>query len=206
VKILVTGGAGFIGSNLVDRCLQDGHEVRVIDNFSTGQLPFLSGHQDNPNFECVTGDLRDNDLVNSAVSGSDVVVHLAANADVRHGWEDPRRDVEQNLIVTQNVLEGMRQHDVRRIIFSSTGSVYGEATQFPIPEGCPFPVQTSLYGASKVAAEGVISAYAEAGFIDAAIFRFVSILGPRYTHGHVIDFVRQLIHNPDQLTMLGNGR
>src|SRR3989440_597290 len=140
------------------------------------------------------------------MNGADFVFHLAANADVRFGPEHPRRDLEQNTIVTWNVLEAMRSNGVRRIAFSSTGSVYGEPEIFPTPETAPFPVQTSLYGASKVAAEGMISAYSAAFGFQAFIFRFVSILGERYTHGHVFDFYRQLLDHPDRLDVLGNGR
>ena len=203
--VLVTGGAGFIGSNLVDALLESGHTVRILDNFSTGKQEFVRHLSSNPQCEIVSGDLLDDDLVASTVQGVDAVVHLAANADVRFGWKHPRRDLEQNVIATQNVLEAMRAATVRRLVFSSTGSVYGEATTIPTPEHAPYPDQTSLYGASKNAAEGIISAYASAGFIDATVFRFVSILGPRYTHGHVIDFVAQLVHDGSVLKVLGDG-
>jgi UDP-glucose 4-epimerase len=205
VRTLVTGGAGFIGSNLVDALLAEGHTVTVVDNFSTGFREFLKTALANPNFTLVEGDLLDQDLLNSAMKDQQVVVHLAANADVRFGWNHPRRDYEQNVLATQNVLEAMRHNEVRRILFSSTGSVYGETTVIPTPENAPFPLQTSLYGASKASAECLISAYAEAGVVAATVFRFVSILGPRYTHGHVIDFVAQLKKNPGTLHILGNG-
>jgi UDP-glucose 4-epimerase len=144
-------------------------------------------------------------LAANALRNLDVVYHLAANADVRDGWKHPRKDHEQNVVATLNVLEGMRQHSVPRIIFSSTGSVYGVAEVVPTPENAPFPVQTSLYGASKLAAEGLIAAYVEGGKVSATIFRFVSILGPRYSHGHVVDFIRQLLRDPSTLTVLGDG-
>jgi UDP-glucose 4-epimerase len=134
-----------------------------------------------------------------------VVFHLAANADVRFGTDHPRRDLEQNTIATWNVLEAMRTQGVRRIAFSSTGSVYGEATVIPTPEDCPFPVQTSLYGASKIAAEGLIQAYCEGFGMQSCIFRFVSIMGERYTHGHVFDFYKQLLEHPTELRVLGDG-
>jgi UDP-glucose 4-epimerase len=201
--VLVTGGAGFIGSNLVDYLLDNGERVRVVDNFSTGRTPFLQhGH---PNLEIMSADLTDPSTCDSAVEGCSVVFHLAANADVRYGWTEPMRDMEQNARVTQLLLESCRVNSVRRFVFSSTGSIYGNAVQIPTSEDCPFPIQTSLYGASKLAAEGLICAYAEAGFIDPTIFRFVSILGPRYTHGHVFDFVKQLINDPSNLFVLGDG-
>jgi len=204
--VLVTGGAGFIGSNLVDLLRRSGHSVRVLDNFSTGKREFLARTGDDTGTEVLEGDLLDLSFVERATAGVDSVIHLAANADVRFGWSHPRRDIEQNAVATQNVLEAMRLHSVRRIIFSSTGSVYGQSQTIPTPENAPFPTQTSLYGASKSAAEGLISAYAEAGVISASIFRFVSILGPRYTHGHVIDFVAQLSRDPSKLRVLGDGQ
>jgi UDP-glucose 4-epimerase len=135
-----------------------------------------------------------------------VVFHLAANADVRFGTDHPRRDLDQNTIATWNVLEAMRSNGIDRIIFSSTGSIYGEAAVIPTPENAPFPVQTSLYGASKLAAEGLIQAYCEGFGFQCYIFRFVSILGERYTHGHVVDFYKQLLENPEELRVLGDGR
>jgi len=133
-------------------------------------------------------------------------MHLAANADVRFGAAHPRKDLEQNTIATHNVLEAMRANGINRIAFSSTGSVYGEASVIPTPEDAPFPIQTSLYGASKLAAEGLIAAYCESFGFQSWIFRFVSILGERYTHGHVFDFYRQLKQDPALLRVLGNGR
>jgi UDP-glucose 4-epimerase len=206
VKAFVTGAAGFIGSNLVDRLLSAGHEVTGFDNFSTGFREFLECAQTNPRFRLVEGDLLDLDAVKRAIGDADFVFHLAANADVRFGPDHPRRDLEQNTIVTWNVLEAMRASGARRIAFSSTGSVYGEPDVFPTPETAAFPVQTSLYGASKLAAEGLIAAYATAFDFQTYLFRFVSILGERYTHGHVFDFYRQLLAHPERLDVLGNGR
>ena len=140
------------------------------------------------------------------MAGCDFVFHFAANADVRMGCEHPRKDLEQNTIATFHVLEAMRENGIRRIGFSSTGSVYGEASVIPTPEDAPFPVQTSLYAASKVAGEGMIAAYCEGFDFTAYIFRFVSILGERYTHGHVFDFYRKLQEDPDRLYILGNGK
>ena len=204
--IVVTGGAGFIGSNLTDALLAAGHRVRVLDNLSTGSEAFLAEARANPRFEMVTTDLVENaEQLPELVSGVDAVVHLAANADVRFGWDHPRRDLVQNTIATHNVLEAMRLSGVRRVVFASTGSVYGEPAAIPTPEGCAFPLQTSLYGASKAAAEGLIEAYAEGAGLRATIFRFVSILGPRYSHGHVLDFTRQLRGDPTRLFVLGDG-
>ena len=206
MKAFVSGGAGFIGSNLVDRLLDLGHEVTVYDNLSTGLLQFLEYARDFDCFRLVKGDLLDEDSLSEAITGHEFVFHLAANADVRFGTVHPRRDLEQNTIVTFNILEAMRNHGIRKIAFASTGSVYGEATVIPTPEGAPFPIQTSLYAASKLAGEGMIAAYCEGFGFQSWIFRFVSILGERYTHGHVFDFYRELKQNPSRLEVLGNGK
>jgi UDP-glucose 4-epimerase len=202
----VTGGAGFIGSTLVDRLLAAGHHVTAYDNFSTGQRAFLADAHQNPRFQLIEGDLLDLSRLKRAVAGHEFVFHLAANADVRFGTNHPERDLQQNTIATFNVLEAMRANAVKRIGFSSTGSVYGEADVFPTPETAPFPIQTSLYAASKVAGEGLISAYAHGFGFRAYIFRFVSILGERYTHGHVFDFYAKLLANPHAIEVLGDGK
>jgi UDP-glucose 4-epimerase len=205
VQCFVTGGAGFIGSNLVDRLLQTGHTVVAYDNFSTGQERFLEPALASPRFKLARGDTLDLDGLTQAMRGAECVFHLAANADVRFGTQHPRKDLEQNTLATFNVLEAMRHSSNRRIAFASTGSVYGEPEIFPTPETAPFPKQTSLYGASKLAGEGLIQAYCEGFGFQGYIFRFVSILGERYSHGHVFDFYRSLRANPDRLRVLGNG-
>jgi UDP-glucose 4-epimerase len=206
MRYFVTGGAGFIGSNLVDRLLADGHRVTVFDNLSTGQREFLEVAGRYGRFRLVEGDLLDLPALSQAMAGHQFVFHFAANADVRFGTQHPRRDLEQNTIATFHVLEAMRANGLRRIGFSSTGSIYGEPGVFPTPENCPFPVQTSLYGASKLAGEGMIAAYSTGFGFQAYIFRFVSILGERYTHGHVYDFYSKLLDNPHQIEVLGNGQ
>ncbi|MBV8282213.1 MAG: NAD-dependent epimerase/dehydratase family protein [Candidatus Eremiobacteraeota bacterium] len=206
MRCFVTGGAGFIGSNLVDGLLAAGYGVTAYDNLSTGQPSFLDHALAQPNCQLIEADVQDADALAAAMRGHDVVFHLAANADVRHGTEHPRLDLDQNTIGTFNVLEAMRAAGVRRIAFSSTGSVYGEPTQFPTPEDSAFPVQTSLYGASKLAGEALISAYVYGYGFQATVFRFVSILGERYTHGHVFDFYRKLLANPQTIEVLGNGQ
>jgi UDP-glucose 4-epimerase len=191
----VTGAAGFIGSNLVDRLLCDGEVIVGYDNLSTGMPEFLASASRYRNFILVQDDLLDTRSLTEAMRGASRVVHLAANADVRFGLAQPGKDLEQNTIATFNVLEAMRANNVREIAFSSTGSIYGEAAVVPTPEDAPLPMQTSLYGASKLAFEGMIAAYAEGYGIKARIFRFVSILGQRYSHGHVFDFMMQLANN-----------
>lgn len=206
MAIVITGCAGFIGSTMADRLLAQGQSVIGIDNFSTGQRRFLEHALKHPEFRMVEGDLLDLPGLTRAFKGADRVMHFAANADVRFGTEHPRKDLEQNTIATFNVLEAMRANGIKRIAFSSTGSVYGEAPTIPTPEDAEFPVQTSLYGASKLAGEGLIAAYSEGFGFQSCIFRFVSILGERYTHGHVFDFYKQLLADPTRLRVLGNGK
>jgi UDP-glucose 4-epimerase len=204
-KAFVTGCAGFIGSNLVDRLLADAVSVVGWDNMSTGQERFIENARKAEGFSFVSGDNLDLPALTKAMKDCDFVFHLAANADVRFGTDHTRRDLEQNTIATYNVLEAMRLQGIKRIAFSSTGSTYGEAEVIPTPETAAFPVQTSLYGASKVAGEGLISAYCEGFGFEGYIFRFVSILGERYTHGHVFDFYKQLVEHPASLRILGDG-
>jgi UDP-glucose 4-epimerase len=204
-KVFITGAAGFIGSNLVDRLLLDGKTVVGWDNYSTGQREFLQPASANPKFKFIEGDCLDVPALTRAMAGCDFVFHLAANADVRFGLDHPGKDFQQNALASFNVLEAMRVNGIKRIAFSSTGSVYGEAEIIPTPEYHPFPIQTSLYAASKLAAEGFIHAYCEGYGFEGYIFRFVSILGERYTHGHVLDFYKQLLEHPGHLKVLGDG-
>ena len=205
-RFFVTGGAGFIGSNLVDRLLQDGHEVTVYDNLSTGFECFLTNASRSQAFNFLRGDTLDLPRLTNAMADCEFVFHLAANADVRFGAEHPRKDLEQNTIATYNVLKAMRTNGIKQIAFPSTGSIYGEAALIPTPEDAPFPIQTSFYAASKLACEGLIAAYCEGFGFQSWIFRFVSVLGERYTHGHVFDFYKQLKNDPAKLRVLGNGK
>jgi len=205
MNAFITGGAGFIGSHLVDRLLRLGHRVVAYDNFSTGQDRFIEQANSASNFKLVRGDVLDFDCLMAAMDGADFVWHMAANADVRFGLEHPRKDLEQNTLATHNVLEAMRANGIRRMAFASTGSIYGEPEVLPTPEIAPFPVQTSTYGASKLAGEALIEAYCEGFGFQGYIFRFVSILGERYSHGHVFDFYKSLKANPDELRVLGDG-
>jgi UDP-glucose 4-epimerase len=204
-KIIVTGAAGFIGSNVVDYLLHEGCHVIGLDNFSTGNEKFIENASKNENFKMVTCDLLDKEYIEDLFDGCEFVFHLAANADVRFGTEHPSKDLEQNTIVTFNVLEAMRKNSISKIVFASTGAMYGEAKVFPTPEDTSIPIQTSLYGASKIACEAMIEAYCEGFNFKSWIFRFVSILGQRYTHGHVYDFCKQLRVDPGKLYVLGDG-
>ena len=206
MKIFISGGAGFIGSNLSDRLLKEGHEVTVFDNLSTGSIRFLEEARDFETFSLVEGDLLDENSLSRALKDHEMVFHLAANADVRFGINHPKRDLEQNTIATFNILECMRQNGIKQIVFASTGSVYGETEVIPTPENAPFPIQTSLYASSKLAGEALISSYCEAFDFQSWIFRFVSILGERYTHGHVFDFYKKIKKDPKKLEVLGNGK
>ena len=205
MRILITGVAGFVGSNFLDYLLSKGHHIIGVDNFSTGKKEFIENSIDNSNFTFLNFDLLNLRDLKKATKNIDIVFHFAANADVRFGLQHPDKDLQQNTIVTFNVLEAMRYNDVKKIIFSSTGSVYGEPNEFPTPENCAFPIQTSLYGASKLAAEGLIQAYCEGYNFQAWIFRFVSLLGERYSHGHVFDFYNKLRLDPNKLEVLGDG-
>jgi UDP-glucose 4-epimerase len=205
-RACITGGAGFIGSNLADRLIAQGVEVVIVDDFRTGRREFLADALSQSRATLIEGDVLDQATLEEAFDGCDWVFHLQANADVRRGLEHPRHDLEQNTIATSTVLEAMRATGVRRIAFSSTGSIYGEPDVFPTPEDAPFPVQTSLYGASKLACEGLIAAYAAGYGFTGLVFRFVSILGERYTHGHVFDFFCALRQDTTRLRVLGDGR
>ena len=205
MKAFVTGCSGFIGSNLVDFLLSRGHKVVGVDNLSTGRLSFLSNALNNSLFSFARLDLFTDDF-DDLLDEVDIIYHCAANADVRYGATRPRRDIVQNTLVTHHLLESARRKGVTKFVFASTGSVYGDASIIPTPENSPFPIQTSLYGASKIAAEGLLTAYSMAYGIQSYIFRFVSILGPRYSHGHVYDFYKSLRRDPSFLNVLGDGR
>ena len=203
-RVAVTGAAGFIGSNLVDMLLGKGFQVIGIDNISTGRVDFLKQAMKSKGFSLITEDILKYELA-EIFKRCDCVFHLAANADVRRGPEHPGKDLEQNALGTFRILEAMRLSGCENIVFASTGSIYGESTVVPTPEDAPFPVQTSLYGASKLAAEGLVSAYCNAYGMNGVALRFVSVLGKRYTHGHIFDFCKQLKADSTQLKVLGNG-
>jgi UDP-glucose 4-epimerase len=204
MKAFITGGAGFIGSNLADRLLNEGHDVVVFDNFSTGQLQFVEHNLKHPRYKLVKEDVLNKAKLTSSMKDCDIVFHFQANADVRGGIQNTRIDLEQNILGTHNVLEAMKELDIKRIAFASSATVYGEPDTIPTPEASA-PVQTSLYGASKFAAEALIQAYCEYFEMKCWIFRFVSFMGPRYTHGVIFDFMKKLQANPTELQILGDG-
>ena len=200
---VVTGCCGFIGSHLVDFLIKRNSKLLGLDNLSTGKIQNLKFFN-NKNFKFYKIDLLKNNL-DKYFKGVGIVYHFAANADVRFGLDHRDKDIKQNIIVTHKILEQLVKNNIKKIIFSSTGSVYGEAKKIPTTENSSFPIQTSLYGASKLSAEGLISAYSEGYDIKSYIYRFVSILGPRYSHGHVYDFIKKLEKNKKKLHVLGDG-
>jgi UDP-glucose 4-epimerase len=205
MRAFITGGAGFIGSNLADRLLAEGHDVTVIDNFSTGQKIFIEHNLNKLGYRLIEGDVLDLPLLIKSMQHCDFVFHFQANADVKGGIENTYIDLEQNTIGTHNVLESIRINNIKKIAFASSATVYGEPDLVPTPETIA-PVQTSLYGASKYAAEAMIQAYCEYFDITSWIFRFVSFMGPRYSHGVIFDFLKKLKENPLTLNILGDGK
>jgi UDP-glucose 4-epimerase len=201
----VTGGAGFIGSHIVDRLAQIATNVTIYDNFSTGQEQSISHHAGNPKIRVVRADVLDSERLKKEMAGCDFVFHFQANADVRGGTKQTRIDLEQNTIATWNVLEAMRINEIKHIVFASSATVYGEPDIFPTPETYA-PLQTSLYGASKLGCEAMIQAYSEYFGITCYIFRFVSWIGERYSHGVIFDFVKKLRNNTQMLEVLGDGK
>jgi UDP-glucose 4-epimerase len=204
MRCLVTGGAGFIGSHIVDRLLAENNEVVVYDNLSTGKEYFIKHHFDDKNFKFIKADLGDKKMLNDEMAGVEFVYHLAAHADVRSGFNDHMIDHEQNLEMTQNVLEAMYKNGVKNIMYSSTSSVYGDATIHPTLETYPFE-PTSLYGATKAACESYIRTYASYYGMRSFIFRFVSFTGERYTHGIVYDVLKKLNNNSKDLELFSDG-
>jgi UDP-glucose 4-epimerase len=202
-KAFITGGAGFIGSHLVDELLARGAEVVVYDNFCTGRAEFLPTPAP-PELRVVRGDVLDVSSLQKAMAGCDFVFHFQANADVRGGVKNTHVDLEQNTIATWNVLEAMRFREVKGIAFASSATIYGEPDIFPTPERYA-PLQTSLYGASKYACEAMIQAYGEYFGMRCFIYRFVSWIGERYTHGIVFDLMKKLQLDPTRLPLLGDG-
>ncbi|MDO8726189.1 MAG: NAD-dependent epimerase/dehydratase family protein [Candidatus Methanoperedens sp.] len=205
-KIIVTGGAGFIGSHIVDRLLLRGNEVIVIDNLSSGKMEYLKEHIENPDFKFIRLDLLNLDDLKKTIKDADAVFHLAANPDVRLGVSDTRVHLEQNIIATYNLLEAMRVNKLKNILFTSTSTVYGEATIIPTPENYGPLVPISLYGASKLACEALITSYCSTFDMNSWLFRFANIVGPRGTHGIIIDFINKLRNDPDFLEILGDGK
>lgn len=205
MKAFVTGGTGFIGSKLVDGLISRGYIVTAYDNLSSGKMEFVEKHMGSANFNLVKADMLDFETLKKSMKGHDIVFHLAANADIRYGTEHPRHDMEQNLVATHNVLESMRQNSIKKLVFSSTSAVFGQPSIIPTPENYGPALPASLYGASKLACEAFVSAYANLYNIQSWIFRFANVIGQRVTHGILHDFLVKLKKNPAELEILGDG-
>ncbi len=206
MTILITGGAGFIGSHLVDTFMERGENVRVFDNLSTGSVSNLEGWLENPDFEFVDGDLLNPDSVRKALEGCSVVYHLAANPEVRGSKAHPYDHFRHNIEATFNLLDAARvEGGIGKAVFTSTSTVYGDATVLPTPEDYVPLRPISHYGASKLASEVLINSYAAMYDIQSIIYRMANIVGPRSNHGVTYDFVEKLKKNPRELEVLGDG-
>jgi len=205
MKVLVTGGAGFIGSHLVDALMESGWEVRILDDLSAGSLENIKRWLNNERFEFIKGDMRDSGTVKEAVEGVDVVFHLAANPEVRIGAQSPELLYESNVAITHKLLSAMRDSNVRFLVFTSSSTVYGDAKVIPTPENYAPLEPISVYGGAKLAAEALISGYAHTFGFRALIFRLANIIGGRSNHGVIYDFINKLRKNPGELEILGDG-
>jgi UDP-glucose 4-epimerase len=205
-NILVTGGAGFIGSHLVDRLIEEENRITIFDNLSSGKIEFIEKHLENTDFKLIKGDILDNEVIERACRDIDLVCHVAANPDVKLGASYTKIHFDQNILATYNLLEAMRKSNVQKVVFTSTSTIYGEAQIMPTPENYGPLIPISLYGASKLACEALITSYSHTFDMQAWIFRFANIVGPRSTHGIIVDFIRKLRENPTQLEILGDGQ
>ena len=205
-NVLITGGAGFIGSHVTDRLLDMGNKVTIFDNMSSGKMEFIEHHMNKDEFKLIEGDLLDTDAITNACKDIDLVFHIAANPDVRLGAVDTKVHFDQNITATYNLLEAMRINGVKEMVFTSTSTVYGEATIIPTPENYGPLVPISLYGASKLACEALITSYSHTFDMHSWIFRFANIIGDRGTHGIIVDFIAKLQNDPEELEILGDGR
>lgn len=205
MKIFVTGGAGFIGSHLIDRLMLEEHQVTAYDNLSSGKREFIAHHLNQDAFGFIEADTLDFDMLMQSMKGHDTVFHLAANGDIRQGIVETDLHLKQGTIATYNVLEAMRINGINQIIFSSSATVYGETPVMPLPEDYGPLLPISLYGAGKLAAEGLISAYCGTFDMQGWIFRFANIVGKRMGHGVIYDFIEKLNRNPHEVEILGDG-
>ena len=204
-KVLVTGGAGFIGSHLVDKLIEEGYGIKVIDNLRSGSLENLSKHKDDPRLEVIIGDLKKPEDISKAIDGVDAVFDYAANPEVRVSTTNPEIHFNENVVATFNLLEAVRKSDVKEIVFASSSTVYGEPEAIPVSEDAPIkPV--SVYGASKAACESLIHAYSKLYSIKAVIVRYANVVGPRLRHGVIWDFIMKLREDPNMLEILGDGK
>jgi UDP-glucose 4-epimerase len=206
-KVFITGGGGFIGSHVVDAVVGDGLQVTVFDNLSSGQDKYLKPHMGKPGFTFVQADLLDLERVKAEIAGHDLVWHLAANTDIPGGFVNTDIDLKNCVIATYNVLEAMRLTGVQRMLFSSTGAIYGELCRVEFSNETAGPLlPLSLYAAGKLGSEGFISAYCSLFDLRAWIFRFGNVIGSRMGHGVIHDFIEKLRRDPTHLEILGDGQ
>ena len=205
LKSFVTGGAGFIGSHLVDKLIEKGHTVTVFDDLSSGKTEFIKHHLEDDNFNFAKADLIDVKKVSKEIEGHDVVFHIAANPDVRMGAQKP--DIaKKDILATYNLLDAMRENEIKKIVFSSSSTIYGETPPFPLPENYGPLLPISVYGAAKLAAEGLISSFCHTFDMQGWIYRFANVVGIRGTHGVIVDFINKLRKNSHELEILGDGK
>jgi UDP-glucose 4-epimerase len=203
--IVITGGAGFIGSNLVNYFVSKGQDVTVFDNLSSGRMETLNPNLTKKNFNFIKGDIRDKEFVNSSMKGVEEIYHLAADPSVKDSATNPEGSFRINVDGTFNILEAARRNDVKKIVFTSSSTVYGETKVLPTPEDHPL-IPISNYAASKVADEVYISSYAFTYGIKGVVMRLANIFGPASTHGVMYDFYKKLQVNPQRLEILGDGK
>ncbi|MBE3137492.1 MAG: NAD-dependent epimerase/dehydratase family protein [Thermoplasmata archaeon] len=206
MKAFVSGGAGFIGSHLVDSLIENGHTVTVYDNLSSGDKQFIQHHLHQENFTFIKADLLDLKRVKKEIQGHDIVFHLAANPHVRLGEKQTDLDLNQGIVATYNILEAMRHSSIKKIVFSSSSVVYGETQEPSLPETYGPTLPISMYGAGKLGAEGLISAFCGTFDFQTWIYRFANVVGARGTHGVIVDFIEKLKKNPKELEILGDGK
>ncbi len=206
MKYFVTGGAGFIGSHLVDELIKKNNKVVVYDNLSLGSKEFIKDHFKNKNFKFIKGDLLDQKLLNKSIKGNDFVFHLAANSDIKKSSLSPKIDFEQGVLATFNVIEAMRLNKINKVAFSSFFAIFGEPKTMPTPENYGPLKPVSVYGAAKLSCEALISSYSHVFNWNVWVFRFANVIGPRLTHGAIFDFINKLKKDQNILQVLGNGK
>jgi len=205
MKVFVTGGAGFIGSHIVDRLMDNGNSVTVYDNLSSGKKEFIKHHSENNKFTFIEADLIDIEKITESIDGHDVVFHIAANPDVRMGAQQPNI-AKKDILGTYNLLDAMRENDIKKILFSSSSVIYGETPPFPLSEDYGPLLPISVYGAAKLAAEGLISSFCHTFDMNCWVYRFANVVGERGTHGVIVDFINKLRKNPNEIEILGDGK
>lgn len=207
MKVLVTGGAGFIGSHLVERLLKEGNEVIVVDNYTLGKKENLASVLENKNLEIIECNIDETEnfcekLIDYNI---DIIYHLAANSDIQKGGQNPDVDFRDTFMTTRSVLELMRRKNIKNLFFSSTSAIYGDKMGIPLKEDLGDLRPISYYGGAKFASEALISSYTHMNDLNVVMFRFPNVIGPHLTHGVIFDFKKKLERNPKELEILGDG-